>query len=157
MYQQTLLIGHIGQIKPATTANGMPVTEFSVATSKSVKDKQTGNWVNKTEWHNCKAFKNCAEHVRDKLQKGDLVQLQGELDTRKYQDKQTGQDRYVTDLIVNDYPKKLPKFFTKDGSMTAPAATDHQSQQQPPVQQKANPNDQPYIDMGGYQGTHIDC
>lgn len=131
MYQLTVLIGRIGLLKPASTPSGMAVTEFSVATSKSYFDKDSGQWAEKTQWHTCKTFKECAEYVRDNLSVGDLVQLQGELETRNYTDKKTGQERQVTELIVHNLPKKMPKFWTKDGSVNDFAQAGQLSQPQP--------------------------
>ena len=73
----------------------------------------------------------CAEHVNNKLEPGDLIQVEGELRTRKWQD-QSGTDRYTTEIVVNDFPKKLPRYYNRDGQ-AAPA------QQQAPQRQSSQP------------------
>ena len=126
MYQKTLLIGRIGQKQLKYTGDQKPVAIFSIATTKSYKDKQSGDWVEQTEWHRLVSFNKCAEHVSEKLAPGDVVQVEGELRTRKWQDKD-GVDRFTTEIIVNDFPKKLPRYYTKDGQ----SATQAQPSQQP--------------------------
>jgi len=126
MYQKTLLIGRIGQKQLKYTGNQKPVAIFSVATAKSYKDKVSGDWVEQTEWHRLVSFNKCAEHVAEKLVPGDVVQVEGELRTRKWQDKD-GIDRFTTEIIVNDFPKKLPRYYKNDGQ----SGKQTQSSQQP--------------------------
>jgi len=126
MYQKTLLIGRIGQKQLKYTGDQKPVAIFSVATSRSYKDNQSGEWVEQTEWHRLVSFNKCAEHVSEKLVPGDVVQVEGELRTRKWQDKD-GVDRFTTEIIVNDFPKKLPRYYNKDGQ----SASQGQPSQQP--------------------------
>jgi single-strand DNA-binding protein len=128
MYQQVVLIGRVGQKDFAVTAQQQtPVCKLNLATSKSFKDKD-GNWKENTEWHRLIMFRKCAEHVDNTVSIGDLLLIKGEIRTRKWQDKD-GSDRYTTEIIVDDFPRKLPKYFTKDGSSSNgnPAA----SQQRP--------------------------
>ena len=113
MYQKTILIGRIGGIKEKATPSGKAVALYSVATSKSYKDKGNGEWVEKVEWHRLVSYDKCGEHVIEKLEKGDLIQVEGELQTRKWTD-DNGVERWTTEIIVRDFPKKLPKFFNKD-------------------------------------------
>lgn len=119
MYQKVILLGRIGQKELRATQNGTPVAQYSLATTKSFKDKQSGVWNEHTEWHRIVSFNQCAEHVHSKLEPGDLIQVEGELRTRKWQDK-SGTDRYTTEIIVNEFPKKLPRYYNRDGQV-APA------------------------------------
>lgn len=127
MYQKTLLIGRIGQKQLKYTGDQKPVAIFSVATTKSFKNKDSGDWVEQTEWHRLVSFNKCAEHVSEKLVPGDVVQVEGELRTRKWQDKD-GVDRFTTEIIVNDFPKKLPRYYTQDGQSAPQAQSSQQSQ-----------------------------
>ncbi|GAA4650667.1 hypothetical protein GCM10023116_29500 [Kistimonas scapharcae] len=94
------LIGNLGD-KPEVryTPNGSAVATISIATSESYKDKQTGNKVEKTEWHRVVIFGKLAEIAQEYLHKGSKVFVEGKLQTRKWQDQQ-GQDRYTTEIVV---------------------------------------------------------
>lgn len=113
MLNKTTLIGRIGQLTPAATSAGEPVMQFTMATSKSFKDKETGDWKEQTEWHRLVAFQQCAESIRTKLKPGDLIYIEGELKTRQWQAKLSGDTHYTTDIVVRDFPKKLPRYYTK--------------------------------------------
>lgn len=98
---KVILIGHLGKDPEIRyTFNNNPITNFSIATSEVWKDKQTGEQQTKTEWHRIVAFGKLAEIAGEYLRKGSLVYIEGSLQTRKWQD-QNGQDRYVTEVIVN--------------------------------------------------------
>lgn len=140
MYQKVILIGRIGEINAGFTRNQKPVTQYSVATSKSVKNKQTGEWEDLTEWHRVVSFNKCAEVISEKYEVGDLLQLEGELATHKWEDSK-GSTHYTTQIIVRDFPKKLPRFFTRDGrpntGSSKPAGNNQSNQHQP--SNNANP------------------
>lgn len=130
MLNKSVLIGRIGQTESGVIPNTQTtVCNFSIATTESYKDKQSGDWQEKTEWHNLVAFKACADHISQKLIKGDLVYVEGKLRTRKWQDKD-GKDRYTTEIVVNDFPKKLPRYFTQNGNGQASASAPAQPQSQ---------------------------
>ncbi len=95
-------IGRLGkQPDIRYTANGDPVASFSLACGEKWKDKQ-GNPQERTEWVNCSAFGKLAEIIGKYLDKGSLIHVSGKMQTDKYTDKQTGQDRYSTKIIVRD-------------------------------------------------------
>jgi single-strand DNA-binding protein len=98
---KVMLIGHLGQ-DPDTryTPDGRAITNFSVATSDSWKDKQTGERRDRTEWHRVVIFGRLAEIAKEYLRKGSHVYLEGRLQTRKWQG-QDGQDRYTTEIVVD--------------------------------------------------------
>jgi single-strand DNA-binding protein len=132
MYQLLILIGRVGQKKAGTTKNGTNVISYSVATQKSILNKDTQVWDEFTEWHNCVSFGKAAEHINEKVEVGDLIKIQGELRTRKWQD-QRGTDQYTTEIVVNDFPMKMPRYWSKDGGMqknTAQASKPKQQAQQ---------------------------
>lgn len=98
---KAILVGHLGKDPEIRyTFNNHPITNFSIATSEAWKDKQTGEQKAKTEWHRIVAFGKLAEIAAEYLRKGSLVYIEGSLQTRKWQD-QNGQDRYVTEVILN--------------------------------------------------------
>lgn len=99
---KVILVGNLGQ-DPETryTASGGAVTNISIATSESWKDKQTGQPQERTEWHRVVFFNRLAEVARDYLKKGSQVYIEGKLQTKKWQD-QNGQDRYTTAIVANE-------------------------------------------------------
>ena len=98
---KVILIGHLGQDPEVRyMPNGNAVANFSVATSESWKDKQTGETRDRTEWHRVVVFGKLAEIVGEYVKKGTQVYLEGQLQTRKWQD-QAGNDRYTTEVVIN--------------------------------------------------------
>ncbi len=99
---KVILIGNLGA-DPDTrfTPQGSAVTNLSIATDESYKDKQTGQMVPRTEWHRVVMFNRLAEIAKEYLKKGSKVYLEGRLQTRKWQD-QGGQDRYTTEIVANE-------------------------------------------------------
>lgn len=99
---KVILVGNIGQ-DPETkyTAGGSAITNISLATSDTWKDKQTGQAQERTEWHRIVFFNRLAEIAGEYLRKGSKVYVEGRLQTRKWQD-QSGQDRYTTEIVAND-------------------------------------------------------
>jgi len=99
---KVLLLGNLGKDPEIrTTPNGMTVATFSLATAERAKDS-TGNWVDKTEWHNLVAFQRTAEIIRDYVKKGSQVFIEGKLQTRSWDDKESGQKKYRTEILVNE-------------------------------------------------------
>ena len=99
---KVILIGNLGQDPEVKyMPNGNAVAKISVATSESWKDKNTGEQVDKTEWHNVIAFRRLAEIMGEYLKKGSKVYIEGKLQTRKWQDKQ-GVDHWSTEIICNE-------------------------------------------------------
>lgn len=98
---KVILIGHLGKDPEMRyTAAGAAIASFSLATSESWKDKQSGEKTDKTEWHNIVMFDKVAEIAGQYLRKGSLVYLEGKLQTDKWTDKE-GHDRYTTKVIAN--------------------------------------------------------
>lgn len=93
------LIGNLGR-DPETRylPSGDAVTNISIATTESWKDKTSGEKKEATEWHRISAFGKLAEIMGEYLKKGSQVYIEGSLRTRKYQDKETGKDRYSTEI-----------------------------------------------------------
>lgn len=99
---KVLLLGNVGK-DPEIRASqsGMVIASFSLATADRQKD-QTGNWVDKTEWHNLVCFGRTAEIVRDYVKKGTQLFVEGKLQTRSWDDKESGQKKYRTEILVNE-------------------------------------------------------
>jgi single-strand DNA-binding protein len=96
------LLGNVGKDPEIrTTPSGVMVATFGLATSDNQKDAQ-GNWQEHTEWHNLVAFKRTAEIVRDYVKKGSKLYIEGKIQTRSWEDKETKQKRYRTEIPVND-------------------------------------------------------
>ncbi|WP_444919351.1 single-stranded DNA-binding protein (plasmid) [Microbulbifer sp. CnH-101-G] len=100
---KVILVGNLGN-DPETKymPSGGAVTNISLATSESWKDKQTGQEQERTEWHRVVFFNRLAEVAGEYLRKGAKVYVEGSLRTRKWQDKQTGQDRYTTEIVASE-------------------------------------------------------
>jgi single-strand DNA-binding protein len=99
---KVFLLGNLGKDPEIrTTPNGVTVATFSLATAERAKD-QTGNWVDKTEWHNLVAFQRTAEIIRDYVKKGSQIYVEGKLQTRTWDDKETGKKNYRTEILVNE-------------------------------------------------------
>ena len=96
------LLGNVGKDPEIrSTAGGNIVANFTLATSDNQKDAQ-GNWQERTEWHNLVAFKRTAEIVRDYVKKGSKLYIEGKITTRSWDDKESGQKRYKTEILVNE-------------------------------------------------------
>jgi len=96
------LLGNVGKDPEIrSTAGGTMVANLTLATSDRQKDPQ-GNWQDRTEWHNLVAFTRTAEIVRDYVKKGSKLYIEGKIQTRSWDDKESGQKRYRTEIIVNE-------------------------------------------------------
>src|ERR1700744_3543837 len=99
---KVILLGNVGKDPEIrSTAGGTIVASFSLATADRQKDQQ-GNWQDKTEWHNLVAFSRTAEIVRDYVKKGTQLFVEGKLQTRSWDDKDSGQKKYKTEVLVNE-------------------------------------------------------
>src|SRR3990170_8571040 len=101
---KVILVGNLGKDPESRSfQNGGKVVSFSVATSENWKDKASGDRKEKTEWHNVSIFSDGLAGVAERyLRKGSKVYLEGQLETRKWQD-QSGNDRYSTDVVLRQF------------------------------------------------------
>lgn len=99
---KVILVGNLGA-DPETRymPSGSAVTNLSVATSESWKDKQTGEQTERTEWHKVVMFDRLAEVAAEYLRKGSQVYIEGKLQTRKWQDRD-GNDRWTTEIRASE-------------------------------------------------------
>src|SRR5271165_5450163 len=99
---KVILIGNLGKDPEVKyTPGGMAVARFSIATNERVKDKD-GNWGDRTEWHNIVLFDRKAEVAGEYLKKGRTVYIEGSIRTNSWDDKETGQKKYRTEIIGNN-------------------------------------------------------
>ncbi len=99
---KVILVGHLGQDPEVKyMPSGQAVCNITLATTESWTDKNSGEKVEKTEWHRVVFFRRLAEIAGEYLRKGSQVYVEGRLQTRKWQD-QGGNDRYTTEIVAND-------------------------------------------------------
>jgi single-strand DNA-binding protein len=99
---KVILLGNVGKDPEIrSTAGGAIVANLTLATSDRFQDAQ-GNWQDRTEWHTLVAFKRTAEIIRDYVKKGSKLYVEGKLQTRSWDDKESGQKRYKTEVVVFD-------------------------------------------------------
>ena len=101
---KVILIGNLGADPEIRhTQDGRPIANLSIATSESWRDKNTGERKEKTEWHRVVIFsEGLAKIVEQYLKKGSKVYIEGQLQTRKWQD-QSGQDKYTTEVVLSGF------------------------------------------------------
>ena len=99
---KVILVGNLGKDPEVKyTPSGVPVAKFSLATNERYKDK-SGEWQDRTEWHNIVAWQRLAEIVGEYVKKGSKVYIEGRLQTSSWEDKQSGEKKYRTEIVVND-------------------------------------------------------
>ncbi|HKZ95655.1 MAG TPA: single-stranded DNA-binding protein [Hyphomicrobiaceae bacterium] len=105
---KVILVGNLGKDPEIRrTQDGRPIANLRVATSESWRDKTTGEKREKTEWHSVVIFnENLCKVVEQYLKKGAKVYIEGQLQTRKWQDQQ-GQDRYSTEVVLQGFNSQL--------------------------------------------------
>lgn len=143
---KVILVGNLGQDPEVKyMANGNAVTNISVATSESWKDKSSGVQKEKTEWHRIVMFRRLAEIAGEYLRKGSKVYLEGRLQTRNWEDKQ-GVKHYTTEIIADNMQMLDSKANGPSGGGTfTPPAKGMQSAAAPtPPSAAANDNDLPF-------------
>ncbi|RYH03434.1 single-stranded DNA-binding protein [Salipiger sp. IMCC34102] len=113
---KVILIGNLGRDPEVRSfQNGGKVCNLRIATSETWKDKQSGERREKTEWHSVAIFSEPLARVAEQyLRKGSKVYIEGQLETRKWQD-QNGQDRYSTEVVLRPYRSELTMLDGRDG------------------------------------------
>ncbi len=168
---KVILIGTLGADPEVRfMPNGNAVANISLATNESWKDKNTGQMQEKTEWHRIVVFGKLAEVAGEYLRKGSQAYFEGKLQTRKWQDQATGQDKFTTEVVI-DFGGQMQMLGGRaDNAGASPAAGGFkpQAQQQPggfsqqapqqsaapqsAPQQQAAPQQQQYQQpQGGFQ------
>jgi len=123
---KVILIGHLGKDPDTFTFDdGTKKSSFSLATTESYKTRE-GEWQDKTEWHNIVGYRYLAEK---NIVKGDMVYVEGKIKTRKYQDKETKADRYLTEIIaekINILSRKEDRGFSNSSQGQSENLTSNQ-------------------------------
>lgn len=114
---KVILVGNLGKDPEIRhTQDGRPICNLSVATSENWRDKNTGERREKTEWHRVVLFNDGLCKVAENyLRKGSKVYIEGQLQTRKWQDQQ-GQDRYSTEVVLQGFGGTLTMLDGRDGA-----------------------------------------
>ena len=99
---KVILIGNLGKDPEVKyTPSGTPVAKLTLATNERYEDKN-GEWQERTEWHNVVLWQRLAEIAGEYLKKGGKVYIEGRLQTRSWDDKQTNQKKYMTEVVASD-------------------------------------------------------
>ncbi|MDV5036875.1 single-stranded DNA-binding protein [Vibrio diabolicus] len=145
---KVILVGNLGNDPEIRyMPNGGAVANITIATSDSWRDKATGEQREKTEWHRVVLFGKLAEVAGEYLRKGSQVYIEGQLQTRKWQD-QSGQDRYSTEVVVQGFNGVMQMLGGRGQGGGAPMGGQQQQQggwgqpQQPAKQQYNAPQQQ---------------
>ncbi len=128
-----MLIGNLGKdAENRFTTNNLSITTFSLATTRSFKDKE-GNWQNETTWHNLVGY-NLSDYYKDNLKKGKKFYIEGRISKRDYTDKE-GIKRYSTDVIVE---KLIPLDSAAASSGTSDSSANTVSEPQINISKEEN-------------------
>ncbi|MGG5149182.1 single-stranded DNA-binding protein [Alcaligenes aquatilis] len=120
---KVIIIGNLGRDPEIRySADGVGICTISVATSTNWKDKATGEKREETEWHRIVFYNRLAEIAGEYLRQGSAVYIEGRLKTRKWQDKETGADRYSTEIVAEQMQMLGGRGADGTVSSTKPAA-----------------------------------
>ena len=120
---KVILVGHLGgDPESRFTPGGTAVATFSVATNESRKNSE-GNWEDHTEWHRCVLFGKQAEFAGEYVKKGQMVYVEGRLQTRSWEDKE-GMKRYSTEVVGNAFTTLGRRNADSGGSQPSPPSND---------------------------------
>ena len=125
---KVILLGNLGRDPEIRSMqSGSKMATFSIATSKRWKDKATQEQKDKTSWHNIVIFGDGLVNIVEKyVKKGSKVYVEGELNTRKWQD-QSGNDRYTTEVILQGYNCNLTLLDSRNNSQSEPIENSSES------------------------------
>ena len=138
---KVILIGNVGK-KPEirATQNGSKLATFSIATGKRWKDKETQEYKDKTEWHNIVVFGDGLVNIIEQyVKKGSKIYLEGELQTRKWQDSE-GKDRYTTEVILQGYNCNLTLLDSRNSNTSSSENQINSSNDDSKIENKENQN-----------------
>ena len=139
---KVIILGRLGQDPEVRhMPNGNAVANVNIATNDGYKDKQTGQYIDVTEWHRVVIFNKMAEVVQQYCKKGSQLYVEGRIRTNKWQD-QTGADRYTTEIVANEIQLMGGN---SQGSHTPPTSSYEQNH-------IATPSNQP---MNNFQGSQL--
>ena len=155
---KVILVGNLGKDPEVRhTQDGRPIVNLSVATSENWRDKQTGERKERTEWHRVVIFSEGLAKVAEQyLHKGSKVYIEGQLQTRKWQD-QSGQDKYSTEIVLQGFNSTLTMLDGRGdgggdsaGGFSGPRESSSPSSfGGPPARQERRPSSAPAFESGG--------
>jgi len=126
---KVILVGNLGKDPEVKyTPSGKPVAKFSLATNERFKDRG-GEWQERTEWHDVVAWQRLAEIVGEYVSKGSRVYIEGKLQTSSWEDRQSGERKYRTEIVARDLVLLGPRQNGNGGQSTA----HHNSEQAEPA------------------------
>jgi single-strand DNA-binding protein len=143
---KVILLGNLGKDPEVKyTPSGTPVAKLTVATNDRYKDKE-GQWQDRTEWHNVVLWQRLAEIAGEYLKKGSKVYIEGKLQTRSWEDKQTNQKKYMTEVVGNDIVLLSSRGEGGDSARGAGAAAGSNFDQRVPEHEPASATSSPISD-----------
>ncbi len=144
---KVILVGNLGaDPEIRQTKDGRPVAQLSIATSENWKDRNTGERREKTEWHRVVIFSEGLCRVAENyLRKGSKVYIEGQLQTRKWQD-QSGVDKYTTEIVLQGFNSTLTMLDSRSGGEGGTGASGGSFGQSGPMD-KPQQNQQPSRDF----------
>ncbi len=135
---KVILVGNLGKDPEVRyLESGVAVANFPIATSETYKDRNTGERITQTEWHNVVLWRGLAEVAEKYLKKGNQVYIEGKLRTRSWED-QNGNTRYTTEVVGDN----MTMLGRRDDNVSAPTQQPAQTTEQP-AQTVAQPTPQP--------------
>ncbi len=127
---KVILVGYVGKDPEVRySASGTPVANFSLATNEKFKDRN-GEWQDRTEWHSVVAWKRLAEVVGEYVAKGSKVYVEGKIQTASWEDRQSGERKYRTEIVARDLLLLSPRGNSGGGGHQGP--THNENEDQPP-------------------------
>jgi single-strand DNA-binding protein len=150
---KVILIGNLGKDPELRyTPSGTAVASFSLATNERYKDKE-GNWQDRTEWHKIVAWQRLAEIAGEYLKKGRTCYIEGRLQTRSWDDKESGQKKYSTEIVASDL---VLLGGQGQGQGQGQGGRDHDEEAAPARSRSASASQAPAHDDAGSQGITDD-
>ena len=145
---KAILVGHLGRDPEVRTLeNGTKVARFSVATTESYKDRNTGQRVDNTEWHNVTLWRGLAEVAENYLKKGAQVYIEGKIQTRSYE--QEGITKYSTEIVGRELTMLGRKGENQGGDNAGFSGNTYAGNSAPQQQQNASAPVAPAFPTGG--------
>jgi len=135
---KVILLGNLGRDPEIRSMqSGKKMASFSIATSKKWKDRNTQEQKENTSWHNIVVFNEGLVEVIEKyVKKGSKIYVEGELSTRKYQDKD-GNERYTTEVVLQGYNSTLTMLGSANGSSMSEVQSNHNNNEVSEIQQSS--------------------
>jgi single-strand DNA-binding protein len=124
---KVILVGNVGkdpEVKYSTS--GTPIANFSLATNERFKDR-SGEWQDRTEWHNIVAWQRLAEIVGEYVAKGSKLYVEGKIQTSSWEDRQSGERKYRTEIVARDLLLLSPR-ENGGGDQQSPTSNDNEDQ-----------------------------